>query len=63
MSATNTQARGLFTRFLDTVEWLGNLLPHPVTLFALLATFMVLLSGVFGGLGLAVADLVLVTRA
>lgn len=56
MSATNTQARGLFTRFLDTVEWLGNLLPHPVTLFALLATFMVLLSGVFGGLGLAVAD-------
>jgi hypothetical protein len=26
-----------FTRFLDTVEWLGNLLPHPVTLFALFA--------------------------
>ena len=28
--------RGAFTRFLDLVEWLGNLLPHPVTLFALL---------------------------
>ena len=30
--------RNWFTRFLDTVEWLGNLLPHPVTLFALLAS-------------------------
>jgi len=28
--------RGAFTRFLDSVEWLGNLLPHPVTLFAIL---------------------------
>ena len=28
--------RGPFARFLDTVEWLGNLLPHPVTLFALI---------------------------
>ena len=29
--------RNAFTRFLDGVEWLGNLLPHPVTLFAILA--------------------------
>ncbi len=35
-----------FTRFLDFVEWLGNLLPHPVTLFALFAAGVVLLSGV-----------------
>jgi aminobenzoyl-glutamate transport protein len=35
----------LFTRFLDFVEWLGNLLPHPVTLFALFALGVVLLSG------------------
>lgn len=28
------------TRLLDTIEWLGNLLPHPVTLFALLAPMM-----------------------
>ena len=45
-----------FTRFLNVVEWLGNLLPHPVTLFALLATAMVFLSGLFGWLGVAVAD-------
>lgn len=31
------QKRNAFTRFLDGVEWLGNLLPHPVTLFAYLA--------------------------
>jgi aminobenzoyl-glutamate transport protein len=42
--------RGAFTRFLDSVEWLGNLLPHPVTLFAILAGLMILASGLFGGL-------------
>jgi aminobenzoyl-glutamate transport protein len=48
--------RNAFTRFLDGVEWLGNLLPHPVTLFALLALGIVLLSGLFGLIGLAVED-------
>jgi aminobenzoyl-glutamate transport protein len=48
--------RGWFTRFLDTVEWLGNLLPHPVTLFAMLALLMILLSGLFGALGVSVPD-------
>lgn len=48
--------RGLFTRFLDGVEWLGNLLPHPVTLFAILALGIVLLSGLLGWMGLAVED-------
>lgn len=50
------QKRGAFTRFLDTVEWLGNLLPHPVTLFALAAVGMVFLSGVFGWMDLSVVD-------
>ena len=48
--------RNAFTRFLDGVEWLGNLLPHPVTLFALLALGIVLLSGLFGWMGVAVVD-------
>lgn len=38
--------RGWFTRFLDTVEWFGNLLPHPVTLFAMFALAVVLGSGI-----------------
>jgi aminobenzoyl-glutamate transport protein len=48
--------RGGFTRFLDLVEWLGNLLPHPVTLFALFALGVILLSGVAGWLEWSVAD-------
>ena len=50
------QKRNAFTRFLDAVEWLGNLLPHPVTLFAILAFGIVLLSGFFGWIDLAVVD-------
>lgn len=42
---SSNQPKTLFTRFLDFVEWLGNLLPHPVTLFALFAFGVVLLSG------------------
>ncbi len=51
-----TPQSGWFSRFLSTVEWLGNLLPHPVTLFALLSVFIVFLSGVLGYFGIAVAD-------
>ncbi len=48
--------RSWFTRFLDVVEWLGNLLPHPVTLFAILAFGVVVLSGVLSWLGVSVGD-------
>jgi aminobenzoyl-glutamate transport protein len=50
------EPRTAFTRFLDTVEWLGNLLPHPVTLFALFALGVILLSGALGAIGLSVPD-------
>jgi len=55
-SGSPASRRGAFTRFLDGVEWLGNLLPHPVSLFALLALGVVLLSGLLGVLGVAVED-------
>ena len=44
------------TQFLKVVERLGNALPHPVTLFALFALFVVLLSGVLGWLEVSVPD-------
>ncbi|MFT5463793.1 MAG: aminobenzoyl-glutamate transport protein [Planctomycetota bacterium] len=47
---------GLFARFLRLVEWLGNLLPHPVTLFALICLLVLVASGIAGALDLAVAD-------
>ncbi|MDC8829872.1 AbgT family transporter [Alteromonas gilva] len=46
----------MFSRFLATVEWLGNLLPHPVTLFALLAVAIVILSGILGYFEVSVID-------
>lgn len=47
---------GAFDRFLRTVEWLGNLLPHPVTLFAIFAAAVVVLSAVGAGFGWSVPD-------
>lgn len=47
---------GLFAKFLAFVEWLGNLLPHPVTLFALFCVFIILFSGVAEWLGISAVD-------
>jgi aminobenzoyl-glutamate transport protein len=44
------------TRFLHVVEWLGNALPHPVTLFAMFAAGVVVLSGILGYFDVAVVD-------
>ncbi len=52
----SNETPGRLTRFLRVVEWLGNALPHPVTLFALFALGIVLLSGLLGALDLAVPD-------
>ncbi|MBT0586942.1 AbgT family transporter [Alteromonas oceanisediminis] len=52
----STEKNGWFNRFLATVEWLGNLLPHPITLFAMLAIFIVLLSGLLGYFDYGVLD-------
>jgi len=51
-----SNGRGGFNRFLNFVEWLGNLLPHPVTLFALFALGVIVLSGIAGWLGWSVPD-------
>jgi aminobenzoyl-glutamate transport protein len=47
---------GWFNRFLRFVEWLGNLLPHPVTLFAIFAAGVVLASGIAEFFDISVAD-------
>jgi aminobenzoyl-glutamate transport protein len=47
---------GWFNRFLKFVEWLGNLLPHPVTLFAILTLLVVLVSGLAEFFDLSVLD-------
>ncbi len=56
MSEQTTNNLTPISRFLKTVEWLGNALPHPVTLFALFAAGVVLLSGVLGYFEVSVVD-------
>jgi len=51
-----TKKSGLFSRFLSTVEWLGNLLPHPITLFALFCLFIIVFSGIAAYFGMSVPD-------
>ncbi len=47
---------GWFSKFLATVEWLGNLLPHPITLFALFCVFIVVFSGIAAFFDMSVID-------
>jgi aminobenzoyl-glutamate transport protein len=60
MSHTPQQSKSAkrsgFTRFLDTVEYLGNLLPHPITLFALFAIAIVIGSGIASYFGVSAND-------
>ena len=53
--ATTRRPRGALNRFLDIVERVGNALPDPTTLFALLAIAIVVLSGIAARFDLAVA--------
>ena len=55
-SESKARKRGAFARFLDGVEWLGNLLPHPVTLFALICLAVLLVSGIAGYFEWSVPD-------
>lgn len=43
----------VFTRFLNIVETAGNRLPHPITMFAILALAIILISGISAALGVS----------
>ncbi|MGS0681695.1 AbgT family transporter [Shewanella sp. 125m-7] len=55
-SAPNNKPNGWFVRFLNVVERLGNLLPHPITLFAMFCAAVVVISGIAGYFELTVID-------
>jgi len=54
--ASPGKSGGWFSRFLAAVEWLGNLLPHPVTLFAILIVVVMVASALGEAFGLSVQD-------
>jgi aminobenzoyl-glutamate transport protein len=51
---TKTEKKKLMNRFLDVVEKVGNILPHPATLFALFALSVIILSEIAAQLDLSV---------
>ncbi|KZN38599.1 aminobenzoyl-glutamate transporter [Pseudoalteromonas luteoviolacea S2607] len=55
-SQSPEQQGGLFNRFLATVEFLGNMLPHPITLFAMFCIAIVIFSGIADWMGLSAID-------
>lgn len=48
--------QGWFIKFLNIVERLGNLLPHPITLFAIFCVAIIVISGIAGYFDLSVID-------
>ena len=46
MTTTQQQKKG--NKFLHTVEWLGNMLPHPVTLFMIFIVLLLITSAIRG---------------
>src|SRR5690625_1038093 len=46
--------KGMFQRSLDRIEAVGNKLPHPVTLFAILALLVLVLSAAISQFGISV---------
>ena len=52
-NAAKKEKLSLFGRFLNGVETMGNRLPHPITMFAMLAVAIVLISGLCSLLGVS----------
>ena len=55
-SSPEQKQSGWFVNFLNVVERLGNLLPHPITLFAMFCAAVVVISGIAGYFELTVID-------
>ncbi|SDI52654.1 AbgT family transporter [Alteribacillus bidgolensis] len=54
--AEDAKKQGIVQRSLDVIEKVGNKLPHPITLFAILAIFVVFTSAVLSNAGLQIED-------
>ncbi|WP_373600826.1 AbgT family transporter [Paraclostridium bifermentans] len=59
MGKTEVKKKSLLMRSLDSIEYIGNKLPHPVTLFAMLCVGIAIISAVAAKMDLSVtADLI-----
>ena len=55
MSKTPEKKNGWLTRCLNGIERVGNALPHPVTLFAIFALAVIVISALCAALGVVLA--------
>src|SRR6478735_9014107 len=55
MATANTASKTVMQRFLDSVEKVGNMVPHPVVIFLILIGIVIVLSAVLGAFGAAVS--------
>ncbi len=51
---STTKKKGLFNKFLDVIEVVGNKLPHPVTLFAIFGLAVIIISAIAAKAGVSV---------
>ncbi|OOF41342.1 aminobenzoyl-glutamate transporter [Rodentibacter rarus] len=56
MSSTVSQKNSRIQHFLKGVEWLGNLLPHPVILFMLMCAILIVFSAILHYFDVSVVD-------
>ncbi|MGX2970356.1 AbgT family transporter [Ursidibacter sp. B-7004-1] len=52
----NSQKNSAIQRFLRGVEWLGNLLPHPIILFMMMCVILIVVSAILSSMGVSVPD-------
>ena len=52
----NLQKNSAIQRFLRGVEWLGNLLPHPIILFMMMCVILIVVSAILSSMGVSVSD-------
>lgn len=55
-STLDSKNNSAIQRFLRGVEWLGNLLPHPIVLFMLMCLILIIVSAVLASMGVSVPD-------
>ncbi|MBB3316742.1 aminobenzoyl-glutamate transport protein [Rhizobium sp. BK181] len=55
MATANTASKTTMQRFLDGVEKVGNMVPHPVIIFLILIGIVIVLSAVLGAFGASVS--------
>ena len=59
IKSASSEKKSLMMKFLDGIEYVGNKLPHPVTLFAIFCVAIVIISAICEAMGVSVTETLL----